>query len=181
MKLSKIGLIGAFVPALALAADPPPVDTSDTTGSQDQTTGSADQTMGSKDQLGSKDQTNDASGRPFGVVVKPLTADRRESYGGPKEAGLLVTQIDSSGVAAQAGIKVGDVITKIDDTLITNSDDLATAWAQSQKADKSEAEIQVVRDHKTMDVEAKLEQNQQDKTQDKLDQPKIPDDNPDNG
>jgi serine protease Do len=54
--------------------------------------------------------------RPWlGLDTQPVTADIASTIGLDRPQGVLVTDIQSGSPAAQAGIKNGDVITKIDD------------------------------------------------------------------
>jgi S1-C subfamily serine protease len=48
----------------------------------------------------------------FGLELSDLPADRAEAYGVP--AGALVVGVEANGVAAEAGIARGVVITKVD-------------------------------------------------------------------
>jgi S1-C subfamily serine protease len=99
-----------------------------------------------------------SAGKPFGLTAKPLSAERRSTYGGPKDAGLVVTRVESGGAAENAGIRVGDVITKIDDAPMTSTEDLTNAWQQDQSSQKSTAAIEVVRNHQTKDLQLSLNQ-----------------------
>jgi C-terminal processing protease CtpA/Prc len=92
----------------------------------------------------------------FGLTAKPLSADKRSTYGGPKDAGLIVTKVESGSAAESAGIKAGDVITKIDDAPMSTTDDLTKAWKQDQGGEKSTAAIEVVRDHQTKSLQVTL-------------------------
>ncbi len=51
----------------------------------------------------------------FGMSVQPLTPDLAEEAGVPAaRAGVIVTDLDPSGIAADSGIQEGDVIEKVD-------------------------------------------------------------------
>lgn len=52
--------------------------------------------------------------RAVGMTVKPLTAELARQYDLGFDEGLVVTDVDPSGVAAKGGIRPGDVITEID-------------------------------------------------------------------
>ena len=53
--------------------------------------------------------------RPWlGLETQTVTADIAESVGLDRPAGVLVTDVSSGGPAAQAGIRNGDVVTKVD-------------------------------------------------------------------
>jgi putative serine protease PepD len=53
-----------------------------------------------------------------------------------QDGGAEVTSVDPSGAAAGAGIKVGDVITKVDDRLIADGDELVAAVRSHAPGDK---------------------------------------------
>lgn len=54
--------------------------------------------------------------RPWmGFNAQPVTADIAESIGLDRPVGLLVSDVQAGGPAAQAGLKAGDVVTKVDD------------------------------------------------------------------
>ncbi len=141
MKFLKMILFAAFVPAVGFAEPPSSQPSQENTGNAPD-----------KDASMSK-------GSAFGVTAKPLTSDMRSSYGGPKDAGLLVTKVESGSPADKAGVRAGDVITKIDDTSLTSSDDLTKASKQDQKAGKSAVTIEVFRDHQAKQLQLTTGQN----------------------
>ncbi|MCW2759577.1 MAG: hypothetical protein JWO46_3323 [Nocardioidaceae bacterium] len=61
----------------------------------------------------------DATHARLGVSV----ADNATSQGGVSN-GAVVKSVESGGAAASAGLKVGDIVTKVDDLVIQSSDDL---------------------------------------------------------
>ena len=132
----KLVLIAAFAPAIALA-DPQPRVRSPQADTNTQP-GSATQAP----QQQEDDQSNPA---PFGLTVKAGAS------------GLVVTDVDSGSPAASAGIKPGDVIKKIDSTPVADTGDLAHAWNADKLGSKPEASFEIVRDQKTMDVQADLD------------------------
>ena len=93
----------------------------------------------------------------LGVAVMGLTPELRAFYGAPKDSGLLVAHVDPGGYAEQAGVKVGDVITKLDGTALRDSKDLVDTWSKDQEQDKSQVAIEVVRGKGTVDLQAKLD------------------------
>lgn len=153
MKLLKMVLFASFVPAMGLA-QPTPDQPTEPTEEAGGTAANRDTTM------------NTASA--FGLTAKPLSADKRATYGGPKDAGLLVTKVDPGSAASDAGIKVGDVITKIDQNQMTTTDDLTKAQ-QGQKGEGKSVAIEVVRDHQTKDLQLKVGEKME-----KPDQPDQP-------
>ncbi|WP_421091150.1 DegQ family serine endoprotease [Pseudochrobactrum sp. MP213Fo] len=64
--------------------------------------------------------------RPYvGATFQSITADVAESLGLNQPSGALIADLDDKGPAAQAGIKVGDVITAVDGVKVDNPDALA--------------------------------------------------------
>ena len=80
-------------------------------------------------------ETRDATargGRPadssgFGMTVEPLTADRARQLGIAASRGLVVTDVDPSGRAADAGIRAGDVIAEVDGKAVASAGALTAA------------------------------------------------------
>lgn len=59
-------------------------------------------------------ESGDARGGRFGLTLEPLTADSASRLGlDAGEQGLLVTRLEASGAAAEAGIRQGDVIQEV--------------------------------------------------------------------
>jgi len=60
----------------------------------------------------------------IGVTVQPMTSDLAKSLGLQSVAGALVNAVEPSGPAAKAGLKAGDVILKVNGTVIDDSNQL---------------------------------------------------------
>ena len=66
------------------------------------------------------------TGRPsMGVTVTPVEADYQRRFGWPE--GLYVNSVESGSCAEKAGIKMGDIITKLGDTAVTSMGELTAA------------------------------------------------------
>ena len=61
-----------------------------------------------------------SGGLGIGVAVQPLNAELRHHFGAPQHIGVLVIQIGKDGLGASAGLRVGDVLLKVDDTSISS-------------------------------------------------------------
>jgi serine protease Do len=94
----------------------------------------------------------EARGR-LGVSVQELTP-QLAAYFGAKD-GVLVTAITEDGPAARAGLKAGDVITKVNDTPVRSREDLVHALRDIK--DDGQAAIGIVRDKRETNVTVKLE------------------------
>ena len=77
--------------------------------------------------------------RPWlGVAVATVTSAIQHYYGLSVNAGALITSVTSGSPANNAGLKAGDVITKIDDETISTAAELCSAIGSHQVADQIE-------------------------------------------
>jgi serine protease Do len=77
--------------------------------------------------------------RPWlGVAVTTVTSTIQQYYNLSVNAGALITSLTSGSPADKAGLKPGDVITKIDDEDINTSAELTTAISSHQIGDQIE-------------------------------------------
>jgi len=72
----------------------------------------------------------------LGVSVVPITPSLATSYSLPVDHGVGIQQVQSGGPADNAGLKVDDIIVKIDGTDINTSGDLFAFLAQHQAGEK---------------------------------------------
>ena len=67
-------------------------------------------------------------GRSYlGVALINITEELREFFGAPEDAGVLVSQVAEDSPAAEAGFRVGDVITRVGDRDAESSRDVVRA------------------------------------------------------
>ncbi|HVD91394.1 MAG TPA: PDZ domain-containing protein, partial [Vicinamibacterales bacterium] len=76
-----------------------------------------------------KDKSDSPSGSnghgKYGLSVQPLTPDIAEGAGVPRGTqGLIVTDVDPSGVAAESDVREGDVIEKVNGKPVKTGEDL---------------------------------------------------------
>lgn len=64
----------------------------------------------------------------LGVALTDLTPELRTHFGVPDEAGVMVAKVEPGSPAEKAGIKVGDILTRLD------GHDIKSAWAVTGKA-----------------------------------------------
>lgn len=88
----------------------------------------------------------------LGVELQDLNPDLGAYFSVPDGKGALVTSVVEGSAAEQAGIKAGDVIVKIDDNAIEDSDDATTAIRRSEGA----TPIEVIRKGKRMTLNATI-------------------------
>lgn len=79
----------------------------------------------------------------IGVTLMEITPELRVHFGAPKDAGVLVSDVESGTPAAKAGLEVGDVITEIDGKRVESSRDLSRG-IRSRKSGET-VQLDVVR------------------------------------
>lgn len=96
-------------------------------------------------------------GRGFlGIEVLHITADLRQHFGASEDAGVLVSRVLEDGPAAQAGLKVGDVITAINDDQIDAEMDVLRAVRPLKKG--ATANLDIVRDGRSMSLAVTIDE-----------------------
>lgn len=94
-----------------------------------------------------------ARGR-LGVQVEGLS-DQLADYFGAKDGGVLVAGVNADSPAAKAGLKAGDVITKVNGETVTDPGDLVRALGDVK--DDGAVALDVVRDKKATSLKVTLE------------------------
>jgi Do/DeqQ family serine protease len=74
-----------------------------------------------------------AGERAAGITVQPLTPERARQLRLEGVNGLLVTEVDPNGPAADAGIRAGDVIEQVDGRPVESADALRRALASGDR------------------------------------------------
>jgi serine protease Do len=90
----------------------------------------------------------------LGVQIQALNAEVADSLGLDSAAGALVTEVQPGSPAAQAGVKSGDVITRVGGTHVQDGRDLARKVAGI--APNKSVDLTLVRDAKQQKVSVKL-------------------------
>lgn len=90
-------------------------------------------------------------GGSLGVTTQTLTEQLAKHFG--VSDGVLVTNVRDDSAAAKAGIRAGDVITKVGESVIGDSGDLMRSLGQA----RGEVTIELVRDKKAMTVKAVID------------------------
>ncbi|HUB65044.1 MAG TPA: DegQ family serine endoprotease [Methylocella sp.] len=91
----------------------------------------------------------------LGVRVQNLTPVLAQAMGINISSGALVSKVVPDSPAAKAGIKSGDVITKLDENAVTSSSDLRNGVGE--KAPGTDVRLTLLRDGKEQTVTATLE------------------------
>lgn len=75
--------------------------------------------------------------RDVGLECASITPELRRHYGAPEAAGVLVTRVVPGRPASEAGVRVGDVLVRLNGTAVTRAERLApavdTLWASRQR------------------------------------------------
>jgi serine protease Do len=108
-------------------------------------------------QVGQQLQTTGHVARgKLGVIIQPVTQGLADSFGLPQPEGALVSSVEKGGPAEHAGVEPGDVILKINGTLLKDSSELPVAVASINPG--VDVQLQIWRNHGARDVTVKLGQ-----------------------
>ncbi|MCL5736937.1 MAG: trypsin-like peptidase domain-containing protein [Actinobacteria bacterium] len=86
-------------------------------------------------------KTGKATHAYLGVGTQTVTPDLQQQFGLSRSSGILVAEITPGGPADKAGIKQGDIVTKIDGTDMTVSSDLLVAIRDKKPGDTVQVTI----------------------------------------
>lgn len=91
----------------------------------------------------------------LGVRIQPLTVELAQGFGISKTRGALVSNTETNGAAAKAGIQPGDVILLINGIEVPHADDLPRMVARYQPGAK--IKVTILREGKMIQLEAVLD------------------------
>ena len=91
------------------------------------------------------------NGGRLGVSTQTVSEQLAKHFG--VERGVLVTDVRADSAASKAGLRAGDVITKVGSTAIDDTGDLMRAIGEA----KGEVSIEIVRDRKAQTLKATVE------------------------
>lgn len=77
----------------------------------------------------------------MGVRLIGITPELRERWGAPKDAGVLVGQVEPDSPAAKAGIQVGDLITSVDGERVDSARDISRAIRRKKAGDSVKLDV----------------------------------------
>jgi len=98
--------------------------------------------------------TGKASHARLGVTVQDLNQGLAESFGLKRPDGALIANVAPDSAAAAAGLKSGDVVTKVNGELIERSGSLSTLIGMSAPGER--VKLEVWRDKAPREIEVKL-------------------------
>lgn len=76
----------------------------------------------------------------LGVNLVDITPELREHYRAAKDAGVLVSRVESDSPAAKSGLRTGDVITAIDGAKVDSAGDVARAIREKKTGESVRVE-----------------------------------------
>jgi S1-C subfamily serine protease len=101
-----------------------------------------------------------SGGAPWlGIRMQPLTEALRDSYGVPEGQGVLIVDVETVSPAAEAGLRAGDVLTRIDRRQIRGPWDVYRALNFFNPGDR--VELRVIRGDETQTLAATLGRSSQ--------------------
>jgi membrane-associated protease RseP (regulator of RpoE activity) len=77
----------------------------------------------------------------MGVQLIGITEELRSHYGAPKDAGVLVGEVEAGSPAARAGIEVGDVITMVGGERVSSTRDVSRRIRDKKGGEAVDVEI----------------------------------------
>ena len=94
----------------------------------------------------------------LGVQLINLTPELRQHLGASRRSGVLVSRVSPGSPAAEAGVRVGDVITAVDGEPVSTMGQLVGRVSRRQEGD--EIELDIVRDGAELNLRATLAQSE---------------------
>jgi C-terminal processing protease CtpA/Prc len=86
----------------------------------------------------------------LGLRIEPPTSETEARFNLTKAKGMVVTEVDPSGPASAAGIRVGDVIEQVNGQTVNDMNDVVAALA---KSNSGHVGLKIKRDGKSMNVD----------------------------
>jgi S1-C subfamily serine protease len=86
----------------------------------------------------------------LGLRIEPPTSEVEARFNLSKVKGMVVTEVDPSGPASAAGIKVGDVIEQVNGQTVRDMNDVVAALARSNS---SHVDLKIKRNGKSINVD----------------------------
>ncbi|HYV73493.1 MAG TPA: PDZ domain-containing protein [Candidatus Binatia bacterium] len=90
-----------------------------------------------------------------GIIVEPLSSQLGEYFGVPPNRGVLVRTVEKGSPGANAGLKAGDVIVRVNNEQIHDMAD----WKRALKAQSGKVAVVVIRDKKEQSLQMSLPGN----------------------
>ncbi len=94
----------------------------------------------------------------IGVSLQELNLELAEYFGVEEGSGLLVTKVTKDSPAADAGLKVGDVIVSAEGKKVSKADKLSNIIQEKEKGEV--VKLGIIRDKKKRTIEVKVEEDE---------------------
>jgi S1-C subfamily serine protease len=94
----------------------------------------------------------------IGTYMESLNKDLLDFFGVKEESGLLINRLTKDGPAEKAGVKVGDVVVRVDDQKVTSVGDLSELIQHKNKGDR--VKLEVIRDKKPLTLEVEISEEE---------------------
>ncbi|MEO0234065.1 MAG: Do family serine endopeptidase [candidate division WOR-3 bacterium] len=86
-----------------------------------------------KENVAQKEEEKQIESKWLGIVVDDIKSEYKDKFNITVDKGVVITNIDNNSPVLEAGLRVGDVIVKIEDTKITNIADYKNAEKKYSK------------------------------------------------
>jgi len=94
----------------------------------------------------------------IGVYMESLNKEMLEFFGVKEESGLLVNRLTKDGPAEKAGIKVGDIVVRVNGKKVDTVGGLSELIQDSKKGDK--VKLEIIRDKKPLTLEVEVSEEE---------------------
>lgn len=91
----------------------------------------------------------------IGIGISDVTPDNAKFFDVSNPTGAVVTQVDPNSPGAKAGIKIGDVITKLDGKAVTDAGELQVEVGQKHPGET--IQLDIMREGKSLNIPVTLE------------------------
>lgn len=94
----------------------------------------------------------------IGTYMESLNKELLEFFGVKEESGLLVNRLTKDGPAQKAGLKVGDVVVRVDGKKVATVGELSELVQDKKKGDK--VKLEIIRDKKPLTLEVEISEEE---------------------
>jgi serine protease Do len=96
----------------------------------------------------------------LGIMIQNITDDLASGLGVEENAGVLISQVEPRGAADKAGLKSGDIVTKVNGEKVSSSDSLSYKVSMTPPGEK--VELEYLRKGKTHTVKIQVQKRSDD-------------------